>query len=262
MLRWASSRDLRTWHELSFSSPGVTTPQLVWFNGRLVTFCASATRLAVVELTVGDNGCTGVGAPLPIEIAGESADIQVDPDVVALSDKRYRVYYTTSRASNDPAYLATEIHSATWTSGHWVRDAGIRLQGDGIVDPDVIRLNDGTWRMLFTRGIEKEVGSARSADALDFKVEPGSRLNGQVTSTIAVADGYLTAYQTFGGRYNQGLLHLAHSDDGFRFTPDARFTWEEKNVATEAPSIARLPNGTHLLAYVTSASRRPAQGVR
>ncbi|NDD27312.1 MAG: hypothetical protein EB084_03490 [Proteobacteria bacterium] len=248
-LHWATSRDLRTWREQPQAVPGQATPQLARLDGRLVTLSSDTVRLFIMEQTPTQRDSTAMGPPQALDIEGERDRFQVDPDLVSLPGGGCRLYYTSTRSGSDPAFDVTEIHSATRREGRWVRDAGYRFRGVGVVDPDVIHLADGRWRLFFTRGPERFIGSAVSVDGLDFEVEPTTRIDGQVSATIATREGFLMAYQTYGGRYNQGLLHMARSRDGLHFTSDPDFRWEEKMEQLEGPSVIALPDGTYLMAY-------------
>lgn len=250
-LRWAISPDLSTWKKLPYTVKGVGTPQMAWFEGRLVTFCSDPSRVQTISLEPRGGDKFEVGTPRDVDIEGETADKQVDPNVIALPAGGYRMFYTVSTGYGDPAYKSTEFHSAVWRANRWVREPGCRLSDTGIVDPDVIALPDGTWRMFFTRGIEEQICSATSSNGLDFVIEPGQRVAGQVSATIRVGPTYLMAHQSLGGWFNQGLLHVLRSDDGLKFTPDPRFRWQESNVTVEGPNLITLKDGRFLMAYIT-----------
>ncbi|NDD29851.1 MAG: hypothetical protein EB084_16465 [Proteobacteria bacterium] len=254
-LRWAISPDLSTWKMLPYTVKGVGTPQMAWFEGHLVTFCSDPSRVQTISLEPGRGDKLTVGKPQNVGIEGETADKQVDPNVIALPGGGYRLFYTVSAGNEDPAYERTEFHSAVRRANRWVREPGCRLSDTGIVDPDVIALPDGTWRMFFTRGIEEQICSATSSNGLDFVIEPGQRVAGQVSATIHVGSTYLMAHQSLGGLFNQGLLHVLRSDDGLQFTPDPRFRWQESNVAVEGPNLIMLKDGRFLMAYITPQQR-------
>lgn len=59
----------------------------------------------------------------------------------------------------------------------WIREQGLRVSPlDSLpLAPDIIELDDGTYRMFYTL-TGRGVGSAVSADGLDWRVEPGLRV--------------------------------------------------------------------------------------
>lgn len=77
----------------------------------------------------------------------------VDADLVRLSSGSYRMYFATG-PDGQSGLNNKRIRSATSTDGRtFTLDAGIRVaplaSGDDLVDPDVIQLPDGRYRMYY-----------------------------------------------------------------------------------------------------------------
>src|SRR3989338_10706747 len=94
-----------------------------------------------------------------------------DSDFVDLGDGKYRMYYAI-----EPEVPGNqlEVYSATSTDGiNWAPESGVRRSFT--VFPDVVKLQDGTWRMYFQNaGVIK---SATSNDGLNWKDESGTRID-------------------------------------------------------------------------------------
>jgi len=123
------------------------------------------------------------------------------PDVIRLPDGRLRMYYTRGASS---ATAVSSDEGLTWT-----KELNLGLGGIA-VDPDIVWLDDGTYKLFYT-AFESEwaVGSqvmmsADSADGLHFSVDAGKRLEpatagGLITDpdVIKVAGGYRMYYGEF-----------------------------------------------------------------
>jgi len=268
-IRFARSADLKHWNKLDNVVPNASTPQLIWHGSQLLLLYADANHIFSRNVQPSADGGLDLDSKKPLVIKDEYAVVQVDPDMVALPNGGYRLYYTSFHVGGlILAEAQTEIHSAIERDGRWVREEGYRVAGLAFVDPDIVRLPAPStpsphpsraeppakagWRLFFTMASLGKVGSAVSQDGLKFEVEPGSRMNSQVTQTTQLDDGtYLMAYQKFGGQYIQHLIEVARSTDGLHMEPLGEFHWEETPVMVESPTIVKLTDGTYLMAYVT-----------
>lgn len=95
-------------------------------------------------------------------ISGISAQ-SMDPDVIVLPDGTYRMFYTASPPGKYPGNL--HVYSATSSDGlTWTKEEGVRLAPGGTydkalcMDPDVIKLPDGTYRMYYSGQSEEPKG--------------------------------------------------------------------------------------------------------
>lgn len=135
------------------------------------------------------------------------------PDVIRLNDNgKLRMYYTRGATS------------ATALSGDegltWAKEADLDLTRKVAIDPDIVLLDDGTYKLFFTTfedefGIgEQWVVGATSSDGIKFVldeeklIEPGTP-GGLITDpdVIRTAEGYRMYYGEFGkgehGLYEQ-----------------------------------------------------------
>ncbi|MCB9766160.1 MAG: hypothetical protein H6739_40665 [Alphaproteobacteria bacterium] len=206
-LRLARSDDGLTWTpQEGVLATAASSPNLTVINGApVVLFVEHGEYLAQVPLTGGPS----------TRVALDAGDgLVVDPHVVALPDGGYRLYFIQQPREHDPgARLENEVRSARSADGRtWTVEAGVRMKGL-LVDPDVVPLREGGWRMFLTQDAVN-VKSARSADGLDFEPEPGLRMTGGgVTSTLQVDDGWRMYFHSPGG------IGLSLSDDGETFHP-------------------------------------------
>lgn len=192
--------------------PGVlaeaaSSPDLVVVEGvPTVFYVEHGERLARVPLAG--------GRPEPVAV--EAAGLVVDPDVVALPEGGYRLYFIAQPRELDPGHgLRNTVSSARSPDGRtWTVEPGARLEGE-LVDPEVVALPDGAWRLYATRA-PNEVISATSADGLRFTPEPGPRLGGGgVTCTVPDEAGWRVYFHDAGG------VSVARGD-GLRYGPPER----------------------------------------
>jgi len=104
------------------------------------------------------------------------------PDLIYIDDNTLRLYYVSNS-------LSSHIHTATSIDDGltWTKEGQISITGGPIgqqdVDPDIIKLADGTYRLFFATSPvgETELGdlrirSAVSTDGRNFTLESGSRI--------------------------------------------------------------------------------------
>jgi hypothetical protein len=163
-----------------------------------------------------------------------------DADVVKISDKQWRMYYAVQPEVQGHKF---EIYSATSSDGKtWEKEAGTRKTMATF--PDVVKTNDGKWRMYFQSA--GELKSAISTDGLVFTDEAGTRIdktndegltfdNVAAPTTYLNEDGsYMMVYRgTINSRYaadtpnaTTQLLMWATSSDGL--------TWDKKGIAVDS----------------------------
>jgi hypothetical protein len=183
----------------------------------------------------------------------------VDPVWTRLDTGWHRLYYSVAPRGEDPALgqAPTEIHSARSEDGRrWEVERGVRMVGRSIVDPDVVALPEGGFRMYFTslldeRGRPLENGlpavfSARSALGLEFVREPGVRLaDASASATVLLPDGRVRLYfHPF-----EGGIASAISSDGLNFErePGLRLPADPlpgtRWVGSASPAVVQLEDG-------------------
>ena len=237
----ARSADGLAWEKLpDVLVEGGSSPQLVRLGGRReVIFVQDGEYLARVPF----DG----GRAENIEIRGADQGWQVDPHLVSLPDGGYRLYYIHPPEEVDPGVLARNaVHSARSEDGKsWRKESGIRLEGE-LVDPDVVRLDDGRWRMFYTLRTAF-VHSAVSSDGLAFVSEEGARFQGGgVTSTLKVDD--LWGMYLHQPTNPPSKLLLATSADGLSFAQHGEPILRPEpdgidRCGLESPSVLRDEEG-------------------
>lgn len=172
----------------------------------------------------------------------------VDPDVVLLPDDRYRLYasYMPMDGPQDKILSAVSNYGISFT-----QEEGVRYQEDQITDEDVIKMGDN-WRMFVSKG--PTTISTVSSDGLTFTREQELPINGSVTNTIAVENGYRIYFHS--DEVDGVKIFCAFSADGRTWQsavqvleggPGGSLDW--KGVA--GPAVIRLPNGTYKMFYKT-----------
>lgn len=210
-LRRARSADGRSWQvEPGVLASQASAPDLVVVDGRAwVYFVHRGERLARVPLDGGEVEL------LAVEVG---RGLVVDPDLVALPEGGLRLYFVHQEQELDPGAQGrhNRILTATSADGRsFVVDPEPALEG-AFVDPDVVPLPGGGWRMYLTEDAQR-VRSARSDDGRRFTLEPGVRLQGGgVTCSLPTDAGGVRTW--FHERWG---IRRADSSDGLSFGPSA-----------------------------------------
>jgi len=201
----------------------------------------------------------------------------VDPNLIQLPDGRLRLYYVAVFSDADPANSLEdmEVRSAVSSDGiEWSAEPGVRFKGL-VMDPDVVPLPDGRYRMYFTARVPEHlkgpddlpiaICSAISDDGLTFVEEPGLRWKlGSASSTILLPDGRFRMYyhhceatERIRGGDPTSVILSAVSDDGLEFTeePGVRLTIplsnEHRFLGAESPSVIRRPAGLYTMTFTS-----------
>lgn len=141
------------------------------------------------------------GIRLESEGAPDYGAISV-PEIIELPDGRYRMYYVGDMFNKGPEENQNTVRCAISSDNGWTWEretiSGIPAQR---MDPDVIVLSDGTYRMFYTvapPGREEEGGiySAISSDGLTWTKEEGARLAGGIydPDVVELPDGTYRMY--------------------------------------------------------------------
>ena len=208
----------------------------------------------------------------------------VSPNVVPLPGGRYRMYYTqlTPRpghpsGANDYDNCTARILSAVSADGSsWTPEPGVRLSprdgGAGefrVVSSDVVPIpgGGGRLRMYFeccpgTQEGGSTIRSAVSDDGLDWKLEPGERLESgsfNAPRLLHLDDGTCRLYCSD----RNGGIASALSDDGgltFRMEPGKRIEQELSYEAATAfaPEVLRIDSGGYRMYYAGYSDRTRA----
>lgn len=242
----AQSADGQSWERDGEPlAEAASSPNLTVLGGEpVVIFVEHGERLAQVPLSGGE--------PKPLAISGfEAAGLKpdglvVDPHVIHLGEGEHRLFFIYQPKELDPgARMENEVRSALSTDegATWVVEPGVRFGGN-IVDPDVVPLPDGRWRMFVTQDAV-HVKSAISTDSLSWEPELGLRFRGGgVTSTVRDGETWRMYF------HNPSGVAQASSADGLAFSaptaPLLRPQGEEMGV--ESPSVLKI-DGTWWMIY-------------
>jgi len=206
----------------------------------------------------------------------------VSPRVLRLPTGGYRMYFSQilprpghPAGANDYDHSSVRILSAVSADGEsWTPEPGVRLSpqagGAGdyrVVSSEVVPTTDGRLRMYYEccrgpQSIQNTILSAISDDGLDWRLEPGVRLeiagrNLASPRIIHFPDGICRLYVLDRGR---GIISAA-SIDGLHFElePGLRIAQGDQYDALTAfaPEIVRIANAGYVMYYAGySASNR------
>ena len=89
-----------------------------------------------------------------LKINGQFNGNAVDPDVIKLTDGRYKIFYYKGYFVTPPPpnYKNHEIFSAVSNDGINYSSEEKVFEAEGITDPSVVQLNDGSYLMVCVRG--------------------------------------------------------------------------------------------------------------
>ena len=185
--------------------------------------------------------------PHSVEIRGMIAGNAVDPSLVELDGGKLRLYYFAP-GPDEETHL---IKSAVSSDGGkiFTEEEGVRVQGEGITDPDVIQKSDGTWIMYLSHGRETLI--AVSSDGLNFEDTGAVVETGGVPGALLLDDKRIRLFVTT----REGIRSLI-SSDGISFVPEPgiRIPNIENSRITADPSLSRALDGKWVMAF----KRRPS----
>ncbi|MDD4955358.1 MAG: hypothetical protein PHP17_04915 [Candidatus Omnitrophica bacterium] len=164
-----------------------------------------------------------------------------EPSVVKLSDGRYRMYYREYLYSGEnPVLSKGNFIIASAISGDGIdfkREDGIRFTFQKVTNPDVIQMGD-IWRMFLDE--DSRIVSAVSYDGgINFSFEKYIELDGHLTSTIKLPNGYRMYYQAH-GNIGSRKIYSAFSSDGENWVKDEGVRIERKGSSTISMAIGIL----------------------
>ncbi|MCY3959497.1 MAG: hypothetical protein OXG65_14570 [Chloroflexi bacterium] len=199
------------------------------------------------------------------------------PNVVALAEGGYRMYYTGFAPGMTKSHLLGHILSASSPDGSsWTLDDGVRIDVHGphasqrTLCPDVVPIPGGGYRMYYearTPDAPTVILSATSRDGLDWGLEDGVRIGdgewsyGSPRCVYFPSDRGLV-YRLYFHHYSFPLVsgldaqnHIvsAMSRDGLNFEiePGVRIAQdtERETFAVYAPEVVRLGDGSFRMFY-------------
>jgi hypothetical protein len=136
------------------------------------------------------------------------------------------------------------IYRATSTDGvNFDTPQNVYTQSSGMVDPFVLRLSDGSFR-LYVPSDEEGIISASSSDGLTFTKDQGVRsTGGGMPGALLLPDGRVRLFLSGNG------ITSEISSDGLNFTPEGIRIPTPPNSITDNPEPIRLADGSYLMLY-------------
>ena len=167
----------------------LSVPDVIAVNATTFRIYFVAGGALVDSATTTDAGVTWTREGRITVTGLSSTNWIVDPDLVETSSGTYRLYFATG-PDGQSGLSSKRIRSATSSDGRtFTLDAGNRLvptgSGDDIVDPDVVLLPDGRYRMYYgysTAGSQYQLLSAISSTTTS-EVVPNAPVN--LTSAVS-----------------------------------------------------------------------------
>jgi hypothetical protein len=196
------------------------------------------------------------------------------PDVIALSNGTYRMYY----AGFDGTH--SRILSAVSTDGeNWSREAGVRIDIWGpytaLYAPEVIQLADGSYRMYFSARsgspLYANIHSAASTDGIHWGIISGVRIQhgGTADAVLAQSPAIVqnpngTPYVYPDGRFR--MYYAGYDGTHFRILGASStdgLTWQKEGIKLDIggrysavhatdPEIVHLADGSFRMFYAGS----------
>ncbi len=214
-------------------------------------------------------GCSQSPASTPAPVSPPEptptpTPVTPEPTPTPTNDKVIRLYYYgPSSLGTDPAALpgAHHIYSATSSDGiNFKEDPGVRFSYDtastfGITDPDVVRLNDGSWLMFASLGTNLIKATAPTSSGTFIRDEVFSWNHGGVPGSHNF-DGTVRTFVSF-----QGGIHVATYDQN---SGTLNYDGVALNPPTSGfiadPSVIRVDNEYLMFyKYVASHSAPPTE---
>jgi predicted GH43/DUF377 family glycosyl hydrolase len=202
--------------------------------------------------------------------APDAEEWAVCPDVVALPDGGYRIYFQARSAAGRHTILSSFSQDGL----HWMREPGIRFADadSQFGSPRVLPLEDGRFRLYcheyplpFRTGVDagNHIISAISSNGREFAREAGVRIEQErelesycvyAPEVLRLGDGtYRMYYAGWSGEPLEGRIFSATSQDGLNWKKDEGICldnggpYQERKVSE--PCVARLPDGRFRLFY-------------
>jgi hypothetical protein len=179
----------------------------------------------------------------------------VDPDIVLLSDGRYRLFYYEGHfvGSRPPSEGPHPIFSAISEDGLNFKIERQLIAVETVTDPSVVQLANGRWLMALSQGTRTLL--ADSDDGYDFELTGVVVELGGVPELAILADGNVRLYVTAGG-----IKSVVSGDEGQTWVvePGTRLSSPQGEILAD-PSLITTSDGTWVLFYKMAPPPSPPQ---
>lgn len=199
---------------------------------------ASLTILLVIAVAVSLAGCAGpspTASPTPTALPSPAPSSTLQPSPVPVTE-------------------------ASWEKHGYIPE----LSGPDYCDPDIIPIDNNTYRMYFANGTrDRVVYSATSSDGVNWHWDQGSTFEACFPDVVRLPDGKLRMYYTNG----PGKIRSATSADGLHWTAekDDVIGLSDGNGGMvdnlAGPSTILLDDGTYLMVHRADLYKKYAAGV-
>ena len=190
-----------------------------------------------------------------IRLDGEFNGNAVDPDIVLLSDGRYRLFYYEGHfvGSRPPSEGPHPIFSAISEDGLNFKIERQLIAVETVTDPSVVQLANGRWLMALSQGTRTLL--ADSDDGYDFELTGVVVELGGVPELAILADGNVRLYVTAGG-----IKSVVSGDEGQTWVvePGTRLSSPQGEILAD-PSLIATSDGTWVLFYKMAPPPSPPQ---
>ena len=180
-----------------------------------------------------------------VQLNGRFNGNAVDPDIVLLSDGRYRLFYYEGHfvGPNPPNEGPHPIFSAISDDGLNFEIEGQLIAVEKVTDPSVVQLANDRWLMALSLGTRTLL--ADSDDGYDFELTGVAVELGGVPELAILADGNVRLYVT-----TEGIKSAISSDKGqtWAVEPGTRLSSSQGEILAD-PSLITTSDGGWVLFY-------------
>ncbi|MBF0572839.1 MAG: hypothetical protein HQK69_03660 [Desulfamplus sp.] len=173
-----------------------------------------------------------------VKIDGKFNGNAVDPDVVKLTDGRYRLFFfegnfvsppTPGQGSGHPIYSAISDNGLDYTLEQKV------IEVEGVTDPSVVQLPDGTWLMALAQGTTNKVLLAKSTNGYEFTLTGVEFSAGGIPELGVMPDGTVRIYMS---------KSFISKDKGNTWTQES-----DRFIPGADPSLVKMPDNSYVMLY-------------
>jgi hypothetical protein len=175
----------------------------------------------------------------------------VDPTALVINGNIVLYFLDMATLTNDESITTPRIiYRATTVDGvNFDKPQPAFTQTHNIVDPSVVRMPDGSFR-LYVASDPEGIISATSTDGLVFTLENGVRSTaGAMPGALLLPDNRVRLFLA-GGIEGQNGIFSQISNDGLTFTNESGIRiLAPADTITDNPQPIRLADGSYLLLY-------------
>lgn len=182
-----------------------------------------------------------------VKLDGEFVGDAVDPDIVRLSDGRFRLFYFLGHfvSPPPPGAMLHPMYSAISDDGINFTVEQIVLEVEQATDPTAVELPDGSWLLAVAQAQDGRTLLAASDDGYNFELTGDVFEGGGIPELGLLADGRVVLYTS-------GVFVSADGGATWDQVPGARVPGNGAD-----PSIVALADGTYMFYFKTFEGGQP-----